>query len=792
MPNAEATPRRPRRTLYAYLIREALFPATFTLGGLTLLVLTKELLKLSDLLINRGLGGDLVASIAFYDAVPLAAEMLPFAVLVGTLVGLGRLSADAEIVALEACGVSARRLHGPVLTIAAALTVVGIGLTAFAAPWANRALEATFARIAREYPGATIRAGVLHRFGDWRLQAREVSAMGDRMRGVVLWTPEIGETVFAEIGALDPDPTGPTRITMQNAMLVMTSEEELRQFRFETMSTLLPESESSPQQAHHSPLAAATFRELTAGGWGPDSEDEEARAARVEAHRRFARPLATLFFGLLVMPIFLSRGASSRASGALMGLIATLLYYGLVQAANGLLKGGGNITLAVWLPDAVLAGAGSVLFAWLGRASVFAWRMERRDKHTRRWPRFGRRVDQRADPLRQTTVEREQQRERVRSRPRVERRRIRTHRWALPRYVAGRFLAMLGLSFGVLLVGYLVIDVLERLQWFARFNATAYEAVRYYGYRIPVLVSRLIPMALLVATALTVSLVAVQGELAGMRACGIAAPRGLLPVLILCGIVMPFSFVLNNEVVPRANTLRDYLTKSEIKADEVWGQASTTEGRHPPAVWFLEGHRLLEAQRLDPQLGTVSGLTVYELGSDSLPVSREDARGGRHLGGGVWRLFEPQRVEIGEDGLRRARGSRMAQLWEGVPIDVDTRNLSVGELREEIGHVEADGLDATVFRVDLYAKIAAPLGCLVLPAVAFFFAVSGPPYPTTGASLVVSVLIAVGSVLLSGVSSSLGYRKLLPPFVAGITPMAVFALCALYYGLRVRGMFTRA
>ena len=91
-------------------------------------------------------------------------------------------------------------------------------------------------------------------------------------------------------------------------------------------------------------------------------------------------------------------------------------------------------------------------------------------------------------------------------------RRIATHSWALQRYVARSFLQLLGLSFAVLLAAYLVVDVLERLQWFARFNATAYEAVRFYGLRIPLLVSRIVPMALLVATALLVSLMGVRGE----------------------------------------------------------------------------------------------------------------------------------------------------------------------------------------------------------------------------------------------------------------------------------------
>lgn len=783
MSTASTKSRAPGRTLYGYLIREMMFPTLFTLSGLTLMALTKELLKLSDLLINRGLGAPLAASIALYKAIPIASDMLPFAVLVGMLVALGRLSADFEVVALEACGVSARRLHGPVLASAAVMTVIGVGLGAFATPWAYRSLDTAMEEIAREHPGATLRAGTLHRFGEWRLQAREVSASGDQLRGVVLWTPEIGETLFAERGALAADPTGQTRITVENATVLLTAEDELRHFHFDTMTSLLPESGHRLQYAGPDTLAAATFPELFA----IEGAEETVRLARVELHRRFARPMASLFFGLLVMPIFLARGASSRASGGLLGLLATLFYYGLVQAANGLLKGGGSVAFAVWLPNAILGVGGALAFLWLGRASVFAWRMERGPQHAPRWPPWRRARELRADTLRRSSPGGKSPEV-----PRVERRRVRTHRWSLQRYIAARFLLMLLLSFGVLLVGYLVIDILERLQWFARFNATASEAVRFYGFRIPLLVSRLVPMALLVATALTVSLVAVQGELTGMRSCGIPAPRGMLPVLIICLIVAPFSFILNNEIVPRTNTLNEYLKETEIKVDEVWRPFHATDGRQAPAVWFMEGRRLLEAERLDPQLGTAVGLTIYELGTDGLPLSRLRARGGRHLGGGTWRLFDPEQVEFTEDGPRRTRGSRIAHLWKGVPVEVDTRNLSVGDLGEEIIRAERDDFDATIFRVDRYAKLVAPLGCLLLPAVAFFFAVSGPPYPSTASSLVVSVLVAVSSVLLSGLSASLGYRKVLPPMVAGLAPMAVFGMLAAYLGLRVRGMFTRA
>ncbi len=768
-------------TLYRYVGREMVFPFLFTLGGLTMMVLTKELLRLSDLLINRGIGAATVASIAFFTAVPIATEVVPLSLMVGALVALGRLVADQEVIALEACGISARRLHAPVVAVAAAMTLVAGGLTTLGAPWSQRSLDAALHSISQENPGATVRTGTLHRFGDWRLQAREVSARGDHMKGVMLWTPGVGDTIFAKRGSLAPDPSGSTRITLEHAAVIFATERRLAEFRFDAVSTLLPETKSNLERFAPPPLQAATLSDLRARSLDTATPGE-ARDASIELQRRFARPTATVFFGLLVISLFLARGASSRSSGAILGLMAAVLYYGLTQLTNGLIRTGTPLELAVWLPTIVLALVGGGLFLWAGRASVFAWRMERGNK----------RGGEEKPPVGTgaAVAPEEPPANWIRRWPSS--RRIRTHRWALQRYVAGRFLAMLGFSFAVLLVGYLLIDILERLQWFARFNATASEAVRFYGLRIPLLISRLVPMALLVATALTVSLVAVQGELTGMRGCGIPAPRGMLPVLLICTSFAPLFFLWNNEIVPRANTLSERLQQREIKAEELWEQPSLDGGARPPVVWFRDGPRQIEAERFDPQLGIARGLTIYELGHEGLPTSRTDSPGGRYVGGGVWRLSEPSRVNVMGNGLERVPGARFAHLWEGVPIDVDTRNMPVGDLREEIQQLEDDDHDPTIFQVDLFTKYAAPLGCVVLPAVAFFYAVSGPPYPSTASSLVVSVVVAVGSVLLTGLASSLGYRKLLPPVVAGLAPNLVLGIVAVYLGLRLRGMFTRA
>ena len=64
-------------------------------------------------------------------------------------------------------------------------------------------------------------------------------------------------------------------------------------------------------------------------------------------------------------------------------------------------------------------------------------------------------------------------------------------------------------------------------------------------------------MALLIATSLAVSLMAAHGEIAGMRACGVPAIRGLSPMLALCALIAPPFFLFSNVVLPRTTAYYD-------------------------------------------------------------------------------------------------------------------------------------------------------------------------------------------------------------------------------------------
>jgi len=749
----DARYRPPGHTLYRYVAREALEPTLFALIGLTLVVLTTRVLRYSDLVINRGVDVGSVTAILLYEAVPVAARMLPFALLVGVLFGLGRMGADREILALESCGIAPIRLTWLAVAIASVGTLVTLAMGLGATPWASRGLDRLLEEIGREKPWANLQPGTVQRFGVWQLEAREISKSGNELRGVMLWTPEIGDTVFARRGRLAAA-GGDVDVVLEDGSVLLSGDHGVDLLRFATLETKLAAGEILERDERDRVLSLS-LDELSAQATAfVPSPGHRLSPAELERQRRFAYPFATLVFGLLAVPLFLTRAHATRSAGAVMGLLATLGYYGLVQLSEGLAQGDAiGPRVAPWIPNAVLATLALGLLVRAQRRRVVGKPFERAIAC---WSRMRREP---AGAETRTPLE-----------PRL-------HRRPLIRYVGIRYLQVSALTFTVLLSAYLLIDVMDRLEWFAEHGATGIEALRYYGARLPLLASRAVPLAILFATSLTVSLLAAEGELLGMRACGIPTLGALLPVLVIAAVLAPLYFVFNNTILPRTNALADYLKHTEIRA--------RTTSRSPRTVWKRTGNTVLQAVHFDPARGVGEDVSIYWLGSDELPIARIDSESMHHIGKGTWRLVNPSRIEVQDGAAHRVEAPRYVQLSESVATKVDTLQMSAARIAREARETEAAGFDASMLRVDYYAKLAEPFSCIVLPAAVLFFAATGPPFPGPAQTLLVSGVIGVAYVLFTAIATSMGHGGRVPPALGGWAPVAVFALVAGYFGRRM-------
>src|SRR5206468_12044331 len=132
-----------------YLVREILLPFFLSLLLLTFVLMMPPIMQNAEQLIAKGVGWPIIVRVLL-TLVPQALGItIPMALLLGVLIGLGRLSADREFVVLQACGVSLFRVLQPIIVLAVTAWAATMYVMIVALPNANQTFrQITFNAIA--------------------------------------------------------------------------------------------------------------------------------------------------------------------------------------------------------------------------------------------------------------------------------------------------------------------------------------------------------------------------------------------------------------------------------------------------------------------------------------------------------------------------------------------------------------------------------------------------------------------------------------------------------------------
>jgi lipopolysaccharide export system permease protein len=123
--------------VWRYIFKEILSPTILGLLVYVMVFLMNALFELAELAIKKDLPFSTVAHILFFYLPRVLVLTIPMAILLGVLVGVGRLSTDSEVVALRASGVSYWRLLSPALTLGLIGWLLGSYLIIEVEPKAN-------------------------------------------------------------------------------------------------------------------------------------------------------------------------------------------------------------------------------------------------------------------------------------------------------------------------------------------------------------------------------------------------------------------------------------------------------------------------------------------------------------------------------------------------------------------------------------------------------------------------------------------------------------------------------
>jgi lipopolysaccharide export system permease protein len=358
------------RILDRYVFREIALPFLFGLSLFTLVLLLARLLKLIELLVNRGVPFGNIVRLFAYIMPSFLEVTVPMAMLLAILVAFGRLSADSEMVALRSSGLSLYQLVRPVAAFVLLATIAAGALALYARPWSNRALKTALYDIARTRATAGIKAQVFtDEFPGLVIYTEGVDATSDRLHHVLISdqrNPAEHNTIFASEGTMVSDPEAETVTLRLHQGFIHTTggqEEAEYQTRFETYDVNLDLRQAfATGQRDHDPKEL-TLGQLRRAIAAKRAAGLEYRAEQVEYHRNFSIPFACVVFGLVAVPLGVQPVRAARSHGFALSLVVIFAYYVLFSAGQALAEQGIlPAVVGLWLPNVAFAALGVYLF----------------------------------------------------------------------------------------------------------------------------------------------------------------------------------------------------------------------------------------------------------------------------------------------------------------------------------------------------------------------------------------------------------------------------------------------
>jgi len=413
------------RLLDRYLIREIVPYVLLGLMLLTAIIFAQEASRFSELLVvasRNGLPMETLWRVMSALVPGIYVFTIPISLLIGTLVGLGRLSGDSEIVALKASGTSRLRMLAPVLALSLIIATVMMYITFNLLPRSIRNLTDLKANQSLVFQGLNSeikprvfeesipqkviyiedidRANSLWRniflvdLGNGTGQMKIVTAtsgslrQGERsdvpemhlQRGAVHQTdtgqPERKDQIESQnqlpepVSGTPPIAASPTSADPQSPQEKQKEREKRRATgdqpppytaaRFDEMTIGLEVTEEKKNDATGIDREANQVEEMEWGDLiGYTPADSDAREWRAEIHKRLALPAACLVFGLLGVGFGITNVRTGRSFGLLLGLAITIVYYLLaLWGQHAALAGTLPVWLGIWLANIVLATVG--------------------------------------------------------------------------------------------------------------------------------------------------------------------------------------------------------------------------------------------------------------------------------------------------------------------------------------------------------------------------------------------------------------------------------------------------
>ena len=765
------------RILHRQIFKEAFSHGLLGLLLFTFVLFLRDTSRLLEMILRETASMSSVAYLFLLSFPSLLNFTIPMAILIGILITLSRMASDGEVIALRAAGISVRIFLIPLGIFAALGCAAALYLSVSLAPRANRSRVEIEKEIGLRQISATVQPRVFDEgFQNLVLYVQDVvSGANPVWKGVFLadlTAPAGPKVTLAREGTLLSDP-GESQLQLHlvrgNIHEVAPDTSEYSTVGFS--ETDIPVKAPPPPPSSVKPNAQRPTFEL----YQDQPSDPDWLEARIEFHRRFAVPLATIILALAGIPLGLSSYKGGKSTGIVLTVLVVLAYYSLFIGGISLARQGWLPPWAgVWTANLLFVVWGAYLLSRVdGVSPLFRWltSLAELTEACKKWIST-RRARQGLNSIPVSTLA-----------PRKSRFPL-----ILDSYIIKIFFFYLVVTLtGLIILTEVVSFFVDLLNDVIRNQIPVSVVVDYFIHLTPQLIYITTPLCVLLSILISFGLLTQNNEITAIKASGVSLYRLSLPIFLLSVLLSAGLFSFDHYYIPAANRLQDAI-RNRIK-----GRPAQTYYR-PDRQWmFGQGYRIYYYKFFEPTQQVLGGITVFELDPATFQLTRRISASRAHWEPSLkgW-VFEDGWVRELRDGIVKDFQRFEVRVFPELPEEPayflkevkQSSQMNFLQLDRYIQDLKQSGFDVVPLSVQLYKKFSFPLFAFIMALIGMPFAFSvGNRGALTG--IAVSIGIAIIYWGINSLFEALGNLNELPAVAAAWSPNLVFGLGGLYLFLKI-------
>ncbi|MBI3599671.1 MAG: LPS export ABC transporter permease LptF [Nitrospinae bacterium] len=357
------------KILDRYILIELTKFFILSLFTLTLVLFLDQLHFLSELILNRGVAVRDVLTLLLYISPAFLALTIPLSVLFASLMTFSRLSADNEITAAWASGLSMYRLMLPVFVLSFITFFASLYTMVNLQHRGNYSFKNLIFQLSAKKAGLNIKTGVFNdAFNELIIYVEDMEPGTSRLKNIFIYDtgrnsePKI---ITASEGNFASDQETMKLLLQLKNGTIHRIEDKMDRYQllsFYIYDIILDMGGGKGDVAVKKEPREMSIEELKRRISELKQGNKESYAEEVEIQTKYSLPFSCIVFGIFGAPLGIRLHRSGRRGGLGIGMIIIVLDYILLMAGQSLGREG-HIppVIALWLPNIIIGGIGIYL-----------------------------------------------------------------------------------------------------------------------------------------------------------------------------------------------------------------------------------------------------------------------------------------------------------------------------------------------------------------------------------------------------------------------------------------------